>query len=472
MIGYKDSVPIAIGKRPWKGQLNCYVVDFKNTKYRDSVQFVRGITDPIRWLQSNLDPIEIQDSIWIPHQQPGWHRESGKQSLQFKVNRPELDTTDSLSQMRFMLILKQLRYLLEQPEVRIHSLSIRGFASPDGKQASNERLAYARAMYVFNALIQDSVVKQKLHAYPKISHQIRGQVHSWEDAFALAHAAEDTTCSSITDPRFRTYLAQLRYVAYEIEYHIYRLLSIPELTEHLHKRPEILSEHDFYRLVLHEQSNPQGKTQHATSVLLQQALTRYPSNWWFRNEIFRALWAQDSCNAGLTYLMPDSCSRPEEVNYNLALSARKRHNYTLALKYLEPCLNSSLASIRNRAELLWADIMAMEGDYPAAWSVLSKEAGINRILLRLAMHQNEEAYQEMKRELISPGTRTSLPGKEVSPAGLREYIMAICAHRTHHLEESIAYLQEAVQINPQWTETAKNDGDLMDIISLIKPFSL
>jgi tetratricopeptide (TPR) repeat protein len=467
LIGYSDSIPAAIGQKPWKGKLNCHVVDFLNTRYCDSILFVQGMIHPLRWMQIDLTPIEITDSLLLPKNKPAWHKTSGKQSLQFKVNQPELNTSDTLSQANFLHILNQLRSLLTQNEVRIHSISIRGSASPEGSYKRNKNLAQARAQYVYQSLINDSIVEKKLKKYNKIQHQISSEVHTWKEVLELVKQNETDGFIPSNEMIKAKYLPFFRQVSYSIEFTVFRTLNKQELFEEFATHPDNLSEHDYYRLIQYSRTDS-GSNHPTTRTFIRRALDQFPEHWWFRNEAFRMTWAQDSMDLAMQFISIKPLSRPNEITYNLALAYWEKNQLEQADQYLRECLKSSHQPLQQLAEKKWGQLLSLRGDYQCAWPIMSKEAGLNRILLRLALHQNELAYREMLVELKTPAPGNILKTEDPYFAGKEHYILAICAHRTNHLEEALFNLQTAIQINPKWKDIVSTDGDLMDLIPLLK----
>lgn len=109
-----------------------------------------------------------------------------------------------------------------------------------------------------------------------------------------------------------------------------------------------------------------------------------------------------------------------------------------------------MASKENIPEELYAYTQAFAGNYDAAFNTIAQSGAMNEVIMLLAMKRNKEAWEKAKK--LNSGT-----AKEY-------YVKAIAANRLDMLGDALMYIETALKMDPSLLETAKIDGDVIDLL--------
>ena len=99
---------------------------------------------------------------------------------------------------------------------------------------------------------------------------------------------------------------------------------------------------------------------------------------------------------------------------------------------------------------LLAIVQAMAGYYNDAFEKVAATSSFNEVVMLLAMKKNQEAWDKIS-------------AMEVKTA--REYyIKAIAANRMEKVGDAIMSIEKALELDPSLLETARVDGDIIDLL--------
>lgn len=211
------------------------------------------------------DPVFEPDYVYIEPQAKEVVREAGGTAyIDFVVNRTEIREDYRHNSRELSKIIATVDSIRTDPDVRITSLTVKGFASPEGSYAANTRLArertealkdYLKARYAFPAsVMQTASEPEDWEGFRRLLSQTRLQ---HRDAI-LAIIADSTLAP---DPKERLIRSRypddyrfilshiypaLRHSDYTVRYKIRSYTDVEEARRVMQTRPGNLSEHEFY----------------------------------------------------------------------------------------------------------------------------------------------------------------------------------------------------------------------------------
>ena len=206
----------------------------------------------------------------------------GKAFIDFVVNRTEIKENYRKNPRELKKIIESIDVIKNDPDATITRLTIKGFASPEGKYDNNVRLAigrteslkeYVRSRYNFDPRIMrtdyepedwDGLRRWLLQSDIANRDGILGIVDS-----DLAPDPKDAAIKRQYPKQYKLLLDSvypgLRHSDYTVQYRIKTYMEIDELMEAYRRTPERLRPVDFYRVA---QTYPEGSVEFE-SVLLK-----------------------------------------------------------------------------------------------------------------------------------------------------------------------------------------------------------
>lgn len=192
--------------------------------------------------------------------------ERGSAYIDFPVNRTEIRPDYRRNPEELRKIRNTIDVLRNDPDIRIDSVAIEGFASPEGPLKNNERLAegrtkalcdYVRGLYSFNpGIIHQSWVAEDWAGLKKYveSSDIDNKAEIL-DIIAMTHMAPDARewrLKSTYPVQYKFLLENvypgLRHSDYVVKYIIRSYYDVDEIREVIKKSPQKLSLHEMYVL--------------------------------------------------------------------------------------------------------------------------------------------------------------------------------------------------------------------------------
>ena len=102
------------------------------------------------------------------------------------------------------------------------------------------------------------------------------------------------------------------------------------------------------------------------------------------------------------------------------------------------------------ADDLQAIVQAMAGYYNDAFEKVAATSPFNEVIMLLAMKKNKEAWEK---------------ASQLDTGSAREYyVKAIAANRMEKVGEALMYIEKALELDPSLLETARVDGDIIDLL--------
>lgn len=271
----------------------------------------------------------------------------GQAYIDFPVNRTEIYPDYRRNPAELEKIRQTIDVIRNDADTRITSLSIKGFASPEGPYANNERLAkgrtaaladYVRNLYSFpNGLIATSWEAEDwdgLRRYVAESNiDNRDAILAVIDNTALTPDARDWKLKKEFPEQYKFLLAEvypaLRHSDYRVEYVIRTYTDVKEIASVMRTAPQKLSLHELFVLA---QSLDPGSDEY--------------------KEVFEVA----------VRMYPDS----ELANLNAANTALSRRDHEAAARYL------AKAGTSPQAVYARGVCAALAADYPTALTLLQQ----------------------------------------------------------------------------------------------------
>ena len=233
------------------------------------------------------------------------------------------------------------------------------------------------------------------------------------------------------------YLPQLRRVGYEMNYSVFRQLTLEEIQALYAKDYRQLSRFEFFKLYRAQNDSTEREK------IIRQALEVYPSFMTAANDLQSILITRHKPEAAL--LVPFAGERaPQVVNTNhiIALLASGR--------YAQADSVAAFVPDNEQTHLLLAVNAVLNGRYEENFNTVAQTGRRNELVMLLAMKRNKEALELSK----------ELPDNEA----LSHYLRATCLNRMDRPVEADVELKKAIQMDPSLKEIAHIDGDVNDLL--------
>jgi outer membrane protein OmpA-like peptidoglycan-associated protein len=283
----------------------------------------------------------------------------GRANILFVVNRTNIDPTyrDNTNELRkIYAVLDSVR---GDRDITVTSVSLKGYASPEGTYAHNTYLATNRTQ-----AIRDYIAK--LYDFDKNTISTASEPEDWEGAKAyisasnLPHKAEILKIiATVSDPdardnkirtqypdEYKTILNEcyptLRHTDYRVKYNIRTYTDIEEMKQVFAQNPGKLSLNELYLLA---QSYGQG-TREYDKVMAAAALL-YPNDETAALNAANVALSQGDLTDAASYL--DRAGNSGKAEYTRGVLAIKQGNYSAARTYLN---NAKAAGIEEATSLL------------------------------------------------------------------------------------------------------------------------
>lgn len=479
---YKDSLYVAPQNIDHDYRSDCYIainglfkrITFSESKkkqqkadYADTLVIAKGTVNPLRFLEYNIDPVDLTDTTLIPKPEMKLLSEAGVSKINFVLGKAKVDENDPESVQNINTIKEKIQAIVGNEYATLQSIDIVGYASPEGSYKQNLSLAEDRTKLILKEL--EASLDPSVAKYVKTSS--KSLVEPWSKVAAMLKESDPELSDYIGDlvtkysddydriiphmrnhKKYRSFLLReilpsLRKVEYTLNYSEFRKLKDFEIWDRYNAKTEEISRYEYWRLI---DTAPDSLTRYN---LITESLEHYPNFTYVANELAVELLGRDSVN--LEILKPSLGKKaPEPVIYNQAL---------MALGVREVALADSLARIlptNEQTAYLKSITAALAGDFDTAYPMISKRGGLNEILLLLCMERNATAMSKANELMTLP---------EYMQNAKFWYVHAACANRTEDIFTAMTSLEAALMLDPSLEEISRLDSDLMDVIELIRP---
>ena len=333
----------------------------------------------------------------------------------------------------------------------INKLEVAGYASPDGEQGLNEKLADAR-----QAKSQKYLAKQLKKAKVDATIESNVTAEDWE-GFQKAMEASNIqdkelvlrVLSMYTDPEEReTQIKNLSAVYKTIADEILpalrrsRLILTTDLIGKSDEEIAALAKNDPRALNVDELLYAATLTADAAEkmVIYTKASELFPADYRSFNNIGMLYFNQgDVANARRSFAKALQLAPANpDVNYNAGIAAMAENDLAQAEQYL-----GKAAGTKGDLKVAMGTLYTMKGDYSAAKTAYGKEATNNAAVQQILNEDYAAARQTLAR-VAKPNATTA-------------YLAAVVGARTNDRDAVYANLKVAVQRNAQMKAKAQSD---------------
>lgn len=457
IIGYTDSAYIEHVKDDYTCNVYMAIENYNRIIYRDTTIIAKGTVNPLRWLDYSFAASQLNDSAYLPKPEMQLRDSKGEVNLRFPIEKAAFNPKDPNNIEEISKMREQIEMISADKDATLHSLTIDGTSSPDGRYKTNLQLAKKRMDYAVKYL--SSLIPERARLGMKFASN--ATVAPWSKVVDLLRAdslndearqVEDITkrWSNIDDQSYRMrklpfyrsllinkYLPRLRHVGYVMNYSVFRQLTTDEIRQLYAADYKQLTKYEYFRLYRAESDMAKRET------ILRQALEIYPSFMVAANDLSALLINRQAANAEL--LRPFAGEKaPLVVNTNQMTALLNAGLYTSA---------DSLANFipdNDTTHMLLAVNSVLNGRFEGYYETVAKTGLRNELVMLLAMKRNEEA---MKLSRLLPDDQA-----------LTHYLRAICLNRLEQVTYAYDELTKALNMDPSLKQVAYTDGDVNDLL--------
>ena len=267
---------------------------------------------------------------------------SGSAYIDFQVNKTDIRPTYRNNQVELNKIQNTINSVKDDKDVTITAIAIKGFASPEGSYAANERLAkgrtealknYVQNLYHFDASIMKTDYEAEdwagLEAYVQ-----KSSLEHKDEILAIIDAdwtpdKKDQTIKQRFPADYRILLTEcypaLRHSDYEVDYVIRSYTTTEEIKNIYQNSPQKLSLQEFYQLAQAYESGSDAFNQ-----VFETAVRMYPDDAHANLNAANAAMSKGDLKGAEGYLKKAG-NMPESV-YSRGVHAALSQNYPAALE--------------------------------------------------------------------------------------------------------------------------------------------
>lgn len=438
--------------------------NYNSILYVDTIETARGTINPLRFLEMNFEPMTMNEEEFLPSEHVELRDADGQVNLLFPVGKTELDLSLGDNATELDKMLQELRVIENDPSMTLKSFHIKGYASPEGREASNRALA-AKRMQSALSIIRNSV-DASLTRNAEISSD--AEIAPWEDVVKMMRAdslpEEADAVQGIIDrystldaqgiamkrlPFYSllikdTYLPRLRKVDYHIVSSCYRPLTDAEISELYQSNPNSLNRYHFYRYY----SVRSGEEREEA---LRRAVAAHPDFAVAAADLSAIMIEKGENPMELLepFMIKSNRTKqkiPTAIPYNMALACLQNNAYARADSILQTLPESEA---NHKAKMYGR---ALNGHYRDVMEELCEDSPLNEVLILLTMKENHSAARS---------------AKALGNSAVEEYVKAIVANRIDDYLSAEAHLKTAISLDPSLLNIAKVDADVRDLLEYV-----
>ena len=387
IIAYHDSVYIENNRDDYRSDVFLSVEDYHKIIRVDTMVIAKGTVNPLRFFDYNISAQDLTDSIYIPKPELALRSDKGEVHLTYLPGKSDIDETNPNNQQELKKLEDRIRFLEQDPDAKLQSMSIFGISSPEGNYAKNVELADLRMRSARNKIL--SYISPATKEFLKVESQ--SKVENWlpvvemmkqDSLIEKANEVQEIINKYPTNLNsqfnkikrlsyYRSiivpYLTKLRRVEYDFGYSLYRILKDEEIAEMYQQNYTQLSRYDFYRMFQMAKDDVEKET------LYSQAISVYPKFMLAANNLAALYIRQGRSNIDILKPFIKGDNIPEEVLTNQIIATLDKWQYSTA---------DSLASLMPQsetAEYVKSITRLMNGNYQEALSQFEGEGGLNEV---------------------------------------------------------------------------------------------
>ena len=466
-VVYHDSAFVDDPSQDYRCDIEIYLyhTDPRRNVYHDTLTIARGTVYPMRFFHYEPAAASLKDSDYNqPTPEMQYLDDKGSLRLHFRVGSMTVDYSLADNEAQIEAARMKMRAIIDDPTMKMQSVAMCGYASPEGGYQQNKRLAHQRMVSAKREVLR--VIPRELLA--DLYTEDSSAVATWSDVVALMQADGDEEAERVASlvaqyagdrdrqsheilrlPQIGAlirdkYLPRLRTINYLYTYALERVLTDDEIAR-LYDAGEILTKYEYWRL-MHSPSNSDRLEEIARRAIAHHKEYLYPAAL-----LAQLLLEQDRADAQLLERFAIKGAPVSVlVNHTVALMNngyfQKAHE---TMSYIPP---------GECPEVLNAMLSARRGEYEEALTYYAAHGGLNEVLLLLAVKRDKEAYEAalmLDRSLA-----------------LSHYVISMCANRlvgTAYddglmVMVAIDELEVALEMAPSLREIAELDADVKDLL--------
>lgn len=457
VITYHDSLYVEYLQHDYRADVHLAMENYRTVVYRDSFSIARGTVNPLRFLEYNFSAQSLKDEKFLPKPVMQLRDTKGEVHLTFLTGKAELDDNNPENTSELNRLYGELRAIEENPDASLKSFHITGVASPDGSLDQNRKLANQRTETALNRIIlqlnpdtrkalevvsdatvaswKEVVEMLREDSKPEIAQEIEDIIEKCKDNYHRIHKALKS--NNYYKEIAEIYLPRLRKVQYTYGYSIFRSLTDEEIKLLYKQHAKDLTRFEYYRMIA-TAITPEEKEKYCLEALKLYSNFMYAANELAVLNIQRNM----PCSEVLQRFV--SPQAPPAVLSNQAIALLHEGKYNQADSVLKLVTQGVIS-----AELE-AVVQAMSGNYDTAFNEVAATGLFNEVVMLLAMKRNKEAWE--KSILLNTGTAREY------------YVKAIAANRLEKIGDAIMNIEKALELDPSLLETARVDGDIIDLL--------
>lgn len=472
-LRYEDKVVVSHPKDRYMLAVMLSIEDYNRIIYERTDTTAYGTKNPLRFLKHNLDGMIITDEHYHPRQNREPMPTQGNVDLTFKVGQAKLDPELGNNQKELESLISQLRTIEDDGDVQIKSISLIGYASPEGPYQSNLNLAQRRtrsAMDIISQHLASSTIKRahlstgaNVQEWSMVEEMMRRD-SLYEEADIIKGIIESNPGSIDRQSRAIVrlpfydkikddYLPGLRTVAYNFVSQRFRFPTDEEIRAKYLSDPSKLSLYDYWRLYTVTEDLAEKET------IAHKAFDKYHNdkryNLLLANDLTAIMLQRGKSTA--EYLEPILTEWEGKDDIPFEAYA------TLATVYLNEAKFGKADSIaalmpdggKFHKHKIYAK--ALSGKYRDVLAEISQDSPINEVMMLLAVKSDRLALEK---------------AEELGETAEEEYLKAIANWRNgaDYEYDAFIHLQKAIDLDPSLEEVARDDGDLIDCIKMIDSY--
>ncbi|MGL5683321.1 MAG: carboxypeptidase-like regulatory domain-containing protein [Marinifilaceae bacterium] len=460
VIPFHDSLYIDDPKGDFRADVILTLEGYNKIMYRDSFAIARGLVNPLRFFQYNIASTDLTGEQYVPKPTPQLRNDKGQLKLTFLPNKVALDMSNQQTVAELDKLLSRLKHIESNPDAQLKSFVIKGTASPEGRYEQNKILAGKRLNNAIDIILSSVSGSTRKNMQVKTD----ADVESWNTVVKKMRADGATEADQLMKiisqneknvdrqslliaklPFYRKlivakYLDELRFVNYEFDYSLFRVLTDKEITELYVKTPSDLSRYEYYRLF-----QCTNDTANLRSIY-KKSLELYPKFALAANRL--AVLNIKNNNPDTTVLAPFINEKaPTEILTNQV------YTHLMCKQFVKADEISAYLPEMKETEEVRAVVATLNGDYTTYFDYIVSKGGLNEVLLLLVKKENEKALQKAK--LLS------------NDVAVHNYVRAVAANRLDMIPEALNYMRVALSQDASLRGIAEVDGDVVDLIEIL-----
>lgn len=287
---------------------------------------------------------------------------SGFAFVDFPVNKTDIRPDYRGNTAELNKIIATIDSVKNDADMRITTVSIKGYASPEGSYANNERLArgrtealkqYVRNLYHFSDDFIHTAYEPEdwdgLRAYvEKSGLQHKNEILDIINSY-LEPDAKDNKIKATYPDEYRFLLANcypaLRHSDYKVEYTIRSFTDVEEIKRIMATQPQKLSLEEFYRVA---QTMEPGS--HEFTEVFETAVRMYPNDASANLNAANTAMKRNDLNAAKRYL--DKAGDSPEADYARGVYAYLNKDYATAKTYYTKAKEAGIAEAAEQLSIM------------------------------------------------------------------------------------------------------------------------